>query len=231
MMFFSGSYRIEIDVQYAPNNRSIVPTAAYPRVFQSYDKALQTEVVVACPDKKFDWRLSVESDIGPKEIPAAFIKLQRAIKFEQVPEEGSEFPRASVPMTVLTEAKIDSAACKVYSLFSCAILPFNIEVGVYHDWRRTPKHAPDPRKPNIYFSTLGCGSPLPVKSCTLSFYGMAWDEALRELNVTSQGFPRKFVDIFSVYGCGLEDSITGLLKEVNRLLDIVSTEAGGLEKS
>lgn len=232
LVFFSGNYRIEMDVQYHTNDASIPLTAGYPRVFHSFGKALQTEVVVACPDKKFDWQLCVESDIGAKEVAAEFIRLQRVVRFGPVPEKGFDFPIAQVPRQLLRDAKIDNVACKVYLTFSCASVPFNFEVAVYHDWLHIPEYAKEhrPRAPNTSFDTTGRGSPPPVKSCAVSFYGMSWDGALRELNVASRGFPMKFADVFSLYGVELEDSIACMMKEVDRLVDIATIEAGGSDE-
>lgn len=233
LVFFSGNHRIEIDVQ--EDQAGIYPpTASAPRVYKLFKKSLVAEVAVACPDKKFDWHLSVESDIGADMVAEKFRMLARALVFVRGPKGHFEFPITRVPRAALRDAHIDNVACKVYWKFGCGKSPYSVEVAVYHDWETSPLRnvlqKPIPQAASsVTFDTTGVDSPRPVKSCAMALYRYDWDDKMRDINPTSRKFTNEFADLFSDQG-DLLSGIRQLLEEVDYLLNTATTEAGGPEQ-
>lgn len=233
LVFFSGNSRIEIDVQ--EDQAGIYPpTASAPRVYKLFKKSIVAEVAVACPDKKYDWHLSVESDIGVDMVTEKFRMLARALVFVRGPKGNFEFPVTRVPRIALMDANIDNVACKVYWKFDCGKNPYSVEVAAYHDWETSLlgnvlKNPNSPASSFVIFDTTGIDSPKPAKSCAMCLYRYDWDDKMRDLNPASRNFTKEFADLFSEQG-DLQSGTRQLLEEVDYLIDTATTEAGGPEQ-
>lgn len=230
LIFFSGNHRVEVDIQREHDGPHSF-TASAPRVYKSFNKSLVAEIAVACPDKKFDWHVSVESDVGAHMVDQNYRTLAKDLTFGALPVHHFDFPVFHASRAALCAANIDNVACKVYWTFDCANGPYCVEIAVNHDWKDSPvsKRIRGPRAPAEFtFNTSGCNSPLPSKSCLMSLYGIDWDDKMAGTNPTSGQFEEQFADLF----CDQDDLVSGagqLLEEVDCLLDIATTEAGGPE--
>lgn len=230
-MFFSGNHRLEIDVQYehdGPYNF----TASAPRVYKSFNKSLVADIAVACPDDKFDWRLSVESDAGADMVDVNFRNLAKVLRFGVTPVNHFEFPVIKAPRPALFAAKIENMVCKVYWTFSCVSHPYCVEVAVTHDWKNSPLSTSikDHMTPYLYTFNTANARVGPIKSCLMSLYGVEWEDKIRGMDLTSGQFENMFSDLFSHQG----DAETGagqLLEEIDYLQGIAAIEAGGPEHS
>lgn len=231
LVFLSGNRRVEVDVQCEHDGPHRF-TASAPRVYKSFNKSLVAEIAVACPDKKLDWHVSVESDVGADMVDQSFRNLAKAVVFGVVPVNHFDFPVFHVPRAALCAANVDNVACKVYWTFGCTKGPYCVEVAVNHDWKDQPlsKRTRGQKAPVGYtFDASGCMAPLPFKSCLMSLYGVEWDDKMCGTNPASGQFEEKFADLFS-HEDDLVSGVGQLLEEVDYLLDIATIEAGGPEQ-
>lgn len=251
LIFFSAGFRIEMDIHFemmrrpatTSTSRSLPtimnkPTASSPRVFR-YNKTVDAEVVVACPDMKIDWQISVESDLSADKVHDKYRELATSLRFDPVPEGTLTFPVGTVSRQALLRANIDGAACKVYRTVECVNAPYLVEIAAYYDWNSTPlaKALTNPGRDNYTFDTAGQRSPAPSKSCAVALYDEDWDAKMRNTNPTSGPFAEELIDIFynrdQLAGCGSqiagELSAGQLLREVEFLLDITTQAATELE--
>lgn len=231
LVFFSGDHRVEIDIQREHDGPHRF-TASAPRMYKSFNKSLVAEIVVACPDKKFDWHMTVESDVGADMVDQSFRTLAKALTFGVVPVNHFDFPIFHAPRAALCAANVDNVACKVHWTFESTNGPYCVEVAVNHDWTDIPllKRIKTPGAPVWFtFDTSGCNAPLPSKFCLMSIYGVEWDGKTRGINPAGGQFEKKFMDLFSHQ----DDLVSGtgqLLEEVDYLIDIATAEAGGPEQ-
>lgn len=207
-------------------------TASTPRVYKSFKKSLVAEVVVACPDEKFDWHVVVESDIGggvDGVVEQRFKNLAAALKFGDEPVNGFDFPTTEAPRSTMVAAGVDKVAYKVYWTFECSSSPYKVEVAVYHDSKfGFSTRLRDPKAPFLVpFSQIMA----PIKACGVSLYGDQWDRKLRGMNPASGQFPAEFADLFSLPGRRVDaegDHVSGvakLLEEMEHLLKTTTSEA------
>lgn len=252
LVFFSAGFRVEMDIHFEsaatrtsatnrvlPSNKN-VPTASNLRVFR-FNKTVDAEVVVACPDMKVDWQISVESDLSTDKIHDKFRELATHLCFEPVEQETVTFPVFTVSRDALLRAHIDGVACKVYRTFECVSTPYLAEIATYYDWNDSPlaaNLARNPAKTEYEFSiSHSRNCPIPYKSCAVSLYGDEWDNKVKEMNPTSVTYTDDLIDLF--YNEGLvrdygsrfagEMSAAQLLHEVEFLLDMTTQAATELE--
>lgn len=251
LVFFSKGLRIEMDINFetvrtktAPiaitkGSRSQAafenkPTASPPRVFR-FNKMVDAEVIVACPDMKVDWQMSIESDLSAEKIHDKFRKLAAELRFEAVPEGTLTFPTFTVSSQALQAAGISSVACKVYSTFECVQSPFLVQVAAYYDWHKHLLFDPNtfPVDP-LRFDTSGSPvCPAPNKSCAVSLFGLDWDDKMKDLDPDSKTFASDLVDVFNqdIYMPAANDLTPGvestgkLVREVEYLLDVTTQAA------
>lgn len=231
LIFFSGNRRLEIDVQYehdGPYNF----TASAPRVYKSFNKSLVADIAVACPDEKFDWHLSVESDVGADRVDSSFRNLAKALQFGVTPINHFDFPVIKAPRSALLDANIDNMVCKVYWTFTYVYRPYCVEVAVTHDWKNSPlsTNIRDHTKPAIFNFDTADGRVGPIKSCLMSLYGFEWEDKMHGIDPTSGQFEKRFSDLFSYRG-DAETGASQLLEEIEYLQEIATIEAGGPEHS
>lgn len=223
LVFFSGNRRIEVDVQYDPDPAlpNLCPTAANPRIYESCKKLSAAEIAVACPDKKYDWHLIVESDTAAEGKDAAEIlvmnTLAKDLEFSRPPEDSFEFPVFTASRALLGAAKIDNVSCKVSWTFEYIRKPYFVEISVYHDWGQVVNYKSG-KSLRIRFDTAG--HPQPVKSCGIALYGREWDEKMHAMDPASGRFYRDFRKLFGNHGSHAD--VDGLLEEVDYLLDTLT---------
>ncbi|KAJ4424766.1 hypothetical protein N0V82_000485 [Gnomoniopsis sp. IMI 355080] len=234
LVFFSGNFRIEMDIHMEPSRtmssqrakRMNLPTASSPRVFR-FNKTVDAEIVVACPDMKVDWQLSVDSDISADVVHNKFRDLAKELRFDPVLEDGQMFPIAHASRVSLRNANIDSVACRAIWTFECVEAPCRIDFTEYHDWDAHPLSKfmeQCPQVTEFHFSTTGRNCPLPNKSCAVSLYGDDWDEKLRNLSPASGKFAEQIIDLFG-HGVDGKRYVDSLIQEVEFLLGITSQAA------
>lgn len=227
LVFFAGSRRIELDVQYDfdPSLPNLRPTAAAPRIYESVSKISAAEIVVACPDHKFDWHLVVEGDIAADEYGTREVDdlnaLASSIQFSKPAEDSFEFPAFNIPPASLNTAKIDRMACRVTWAFEYTQKPLFVEVSVYHDWEGAVQPPKGPGRGSLLFDTAR--KPEPAKSCGINLYGREWDTKMQAMDPVSGHFDQDFLGLFSDNGSS--ESVQGLLQEIEYLLDILSQQA------
>lgn len=202
---------------------SNLPTASSLRVFR-FNKTVDAEIAVACPDMKVDWKLAVESDRSADKVHDKFRDLAKDLRFGPVSDNGQTFPIARASRAALRNANIDSVACKATWTFECVEAPFRIDLTEYYDWDADPlsKHIENnPQMTHYDFSVTGRKCPVPNKSCAVSLYGDDWDEKLRDLSPASGRFAEQLIDLF---GQGLEGEqyVGSLLREIRFLLKVTS---------
>lgn len=234
LVFFSGNFRIEMGIHvepakstYASTGRGAkrlnLPTASSPRIFR-FNKTVDAEVVVACPDMKVDWQLSVDSDLSADKIHEQFRVLAKELRFDPVPEDGYTFPVAHASRISLKKANIDSVACKAIWTFECVTAPCYTDFTEYYDWDAYPLSKymnQNPQVTQYAFSATGRNCPIPNKSCAVSLYGDDWDEKMREISPASGKFAEQLINLFG-HGIDGEQYIGSLLQEIEFLLDITT---------
>ncbi|KAJ4394310.1 hypothetical protein N0V93_003527 [Gnomoniopsis smithogilvyi] len=238
LVFFSGNFRIEMDIFVEPTNmcssrranRPNLPTASSPRIFR-FNKTVDADIVVACPDMAFDWKLSVDSDLSTDNVHNKFRDLAKELRFDQAPEDGQTFPAVHVSRASLRKANIDNVACKAMWTFECVKAPCHIVLTEYHDWDAYPLSSfmeKNPRVAQFSFSPTGRNCPVPNKSCAVSLYGDDWDEKMRNLSPASIKFADQIIDLFGRDLDG-EQYVDNLLHEIEFLLGITSHAAAEAE--
>lgn len=238
LVFFSGNFRIEMDIHMESTRimssqrakRMNLPTASSPRVFR-FNKTVNAEIVVACPDMRVDWQLSVDSDVSADQVHNKFRDLAKELRFDAVPENGQTFPIAHASRASLRHANIDSVACKAIWTFECVKAPLRIDFTEYYDWHAHPVSKfmeQDPHVTEFHFSTTGRNCPVPNKLCAVSIYGDDWDERLRNLSPASGKFAQQIIDLFG-HGVDGERYVDSLLQEIEFLLGITSQAAAEAE--
>lgn len=211
-------------------NRLNLPTASSPRIFR-FNKTVDAEIAVACPDMKVDWQLSVDSDLSADKVHNKYRDLARELCFDPVPDNGQTFPVAHASRVSLRNANIDSVACKAIWTFECVMAPCRIDFMEYYDWDAYPLSNFMEKNPHIAqfdFSTTGRNCPIPNKSCAVSLYGDDWDEKMRNLSPASGKFADQIIDIFG-HGLDGEQYVDSLLREIEFLLRITSQAAAEAE--
>ncbi|CAN8099523.1 unnamed protein product [Discula destructiva] len=241
LVFFSAGLRIEMDIHFETSRNQMTqtvasfknkPTASTPRVFR-FNKTVDAEIVVACPEKKVDWQISVESDLGADSVHDKFRTLATELRFEDVEEGVLTFPVFKVSRAALLAAEVDGVACKVYHTFECLNAPYHVEIATYYDWNATPlsAHLGNPRQTIYEISTSGSkGCATPNKSCAVSLYGDDWDYKMSEMNPASATFSKELVELFydrdllATHGNAAVGELSAgqLIREVALLLDITS---------
>lgn len=204
-------------------NRSNLPTASSPRIFR-FNKTVDADIAVACPDRKVDWQLAVDSDLSSDKIHDKFRDLAKDLRFDPVSDNGQTFPTARASRASLRNANINSVACKAIWTFECVKAPCRIDLTEYYDWDAYPlsEHIENnPQMTHYDFSVTGHKCPVPNKSCAVSLYGDDWDEKLRDLSPASGRFAEQLIDLF---GQGLRGKqyVDNLLREIGFLLEVTS---------
>lgn len=211
-------------------NRRNLPTASSPRVFR-FNKTVDAEIAVACPDFMVDWQLSVDSDLSADQGHDHFHILAKELRFDPVPENGVTFPVVHASSASLRKANIDSVAFKAIWTFDCVKTPCRVDLTEYYDWDAHPLSEFMGKNPHVReyeFSISGRNCPIPNKSCAVAIYGEDWDEKMRNINPASGRFAEEFINLF---GCGLsgEQYVGSLLQEVEFLQDITTQAAAEAE--
>ncbi|PSR91940.1 hypothetical protein BD289DRAFT_201829 [Coniella lustricola] len=233
LIFFTANRRIEIDVTETATTNGTLFDAAAPRIFANHSGSAAVEVVVACPDKVFDWHVAVEADIAAHVVPEEYTTFVQSLKFSNAARATEyDFPAVAVPETALIAAKIENVACKVSWTFECRDSPYNLECSVYHEWtddslsrflhRKRAPHQP----PSIIHIDTAKQMPRPRKACGISLYGQTWSSELLELSPADRDFASKLVGIFfnGQLGQNPADLSRGFLGEIEFLLDIIGAE-------
>ncbi|KAI7787059.1 hypothetical protein LA080_001151 [Diaporthe eres] len=222
LVLFAKDLKIEVDVMYDAKYRPRPETGSV-RAF-SFNRDKVAEVAVSCPNRKFDWHLSVEAESPKSRIPAeVFDFIARGLEFKRpIPtdsEINDDFPFTEVNAYLLRAASIDNVACKVFRTFQTANTPYCLEVSVYHEWGAGFFQETNPIYPWKALNTAAV--PRPIKSCGISLYGQDWDHKIRDINKPgggrqadfANGFPDLFVNEDS------SSSIEQFLQEMQRLHD------------
>lgn len=231
MIFFSGNRRVEVDVQCEHDGPHGI-TASVPRVYKSCNKSLVAEIAVACPDKKFDWHVSVESDIDADMVDQNIQHLAKSLTFGAVPVNHFDSPACHVSRAALLAASVDHVACRVCWTFGCATSPYSVEVAVNHAFgdRLMFQRIQEGTAPaSITFDTCGGVGPQSSKKCAVSLCGFDWDDKIAGINPANSQFAERFTSLFC-HQNEVELGAVQLLREVDYLLDVADTEAGGREQ-
>lgn len=254
LVFFSVGYRIEMDIQFETIRGAATtvlgnvpaqplewnrPTASPPRVFR-FNKMVDAEVIVPCPDLKLDWQITVESDLGANKIHEKFRTLATELRFTPVLAGTLTFPTVNVSRSALLKAHIDGIAMKMYRTFESVDAPYHIQVATYYDWNAAPlpRYLARPDIMEYEYGTEQCSNcPVPNKSCAVSLYGSYWDDQIHNLNPASMDFSAELMKLFydreicESHGLTVAGELAthDLLREVACLLDITTKAVTELE--
>ncbi|ROW11180.1 hypothetical protein VMCG_01484 [Cytospora schulzeri] len=213
LILFAKGLRVEVDIKYEPRYHQDA-TAESIRSFHCARRDRVVEVAVSCPDREFDWHLSVETEANASRIPPEITNfVKHGLKFRH-PASEEDFLVTGVDDRLLRAANINEVACKVSWTFEFTEKPYRLEVSVYHEWGSAFL-----RTPSQQWRTLNTAAvPGPTKSCGIMMYSQEWDEKMQEINKPGgphSDFAIGFPELF--HGGELAFGIEGFLQEIRGL--------------
>ncbi|ROV91786.1 hypothetical protein VSDG_06516 [Cytospora chrysosperma] len=216
LVLLAKGLRIEVDIKYEPGYHQEA-TVESIRGFHCARRDQVVEVAVSCPDRAFDWHLSVEAEANTSRLPPEIMTFVRLGLKLRRPASREDFLVTEVDDVLLRAAEINEIACKVSWTFEFTQKPYRLEVSVYHEWGSESL-----RTPSQQWRTLNTADvPGPTKSCGIMMYGQEWDEKMQEINKPGGpqsdfaiGFPELFHE--GDLSLGIED----FLQEVQGLYEL-----------
>lgn len=222
LVLFAKDLKIEVDTSYDPKYHSR-PQVDSVRAF-SFKRDKVAEIAVACPNRMFDWHLSVEAEIPKSQIPAELLEfIHHGLRFKPPVSKktgiNDDLLFTEMNNYLLRAASIDNVACKVFWNFQTAETPYYLEVAVYHEWGAGFLETSKPIYPWKALNTAVV--PHPIKSCGVSIYGHEWDHKMRGINKPGRGRQADFVDGFPELfdSEDYSSSIEHFLQHIQRLHD------------
>lgn len=222
LVLFAKDLKIEVDISFDPKYQ-FRPQVGSVRAF-AFKRDKVAEVAVACPNRMFDWHLSVEAEIPKSQIPAELLEfIHHGLRFKPAVSKktgiNDDFLFTEMNNYLLRAASIDNVACKVFWNFQTAETPYYLEVAIYHEWGGGFLETSKPIYPWKALDTAAI--PNPTKSCGVSFYGHEWDHKMRDINKPGRGRQADFVNGFPELfdSEDYSSSIEQFLEHIQRLHD------------
>ncbi|POS80404.1 hypothetical protein DHEL01_v201214 [Diaporthe helianthi] len=193
LVLFAKDIKVEVDIVYDPKYE-MNPQTGSVRAF-SFKRDKVAEVAVSCPNRMFDWHLSVEAEIPRNQIPEELLQfIHHGLKLRPPVSKKTgikdDFVFTLVNNYFLRAASIDNIACKVFWNFQTIEAPYYLEVAVYHEWVGGFSETSN------WWILNTVDVPQPIKSCGVSVYGHEWDHKMRQINKPGLGRQADFANGF-----------------------------------